>query len=179
MKRWIIGVLVAIVGCLIAMPFLSAAKGIGRKTLDVIVYVIDTQVPGPVANATVTIFHGERTPLENTRFMSWIPPSKFLPNPDSPYTQISSTDSYGICSFQYQFTAITSDAWFHHTGSVRIQDAWVHVSAPGRPDALIPIDRQGIYPRDIHDESPICVTVVMNLCSQKKPEPDKLESKTK
>src|SRR5262245_40124576 len=118
-RRWIIGISIAFVGCLIAMPFLSAAKGAGRKTLEVIVFVIDTQVPGPVADAKVTIFHGQRTPLENTKYMDWIPPSKFLPDPNSPDTQTSSTDSYGMCSFQYQFTAITSDSWFHHTGNVR------------------------------------------------------------
>jgi len=138
----------------------------GAVQLEVIVFVIDTQVPGPVADAKVTIFHGLRTPLENTRFMNRIPPSKFLPDPNSPYTQTNSTDSYGMCSFQYQFTAITSDSWFHHTGNVRVQEAWVQISAAGRPDALVPIDRQGIYPRDIHDKSPIVVSVVMNRCKE-------------
>jgi hypothetical protein len=165
-KRWIIGIALSVTGCLVAMPMLMVAKGIGRKTLELVVYVIDTQTPEPVANANVTVFRGPLTPLENTRFMDWIQPSEFLPDSSSPYTQTSTTDLYGMCSFQYAFTAITSDAWFRHSGNVRVERTWVHVTAPGRPAALVSIDRQGIHPRDIHDESPIFGTVVMNRCTQ-------------
>jgi hypothetical protein len=106
--------------------------------------------------------------------MGRIPPSDFLPDPESSYTQTSSTDADGVCSFQYAFTAITSDSWLSHTGNVRVQDAWVLVTAPGRPDALVPIDRQGIHPRDIQDKSPIYVTVVLNRFPPEKPAADRV-----
>jgi hypothetical protein len=70
-RHWIIGISIAFVGSLIARPFLSVAKGIGRKTLDEIDFVIDAQVPGPVADAKVTGFRGRKTPLERTQG-SWI-----------------------------------------------------------------------------------------------------------
>jgi hypothetical protein len=60
----------------------------------------------------------------------------------------------------------TSDAWFEHSGSVRVSGKWVRVVAPGRPAALVPIDLQGTRYRDRFDDSPVFVTVVMNQTLQ-------------
>jgi len=168
-NRWITGIIGALISCVVASAILMVAKGIGRKTMEVVVWVIDTDIPSPVTDAKVTIFRGQTTAIDfNTEYLHLSSPAKFLPDPNSPYTQTNTTNSYGTCSFQYVFTAVTSDSWFSHTGSVRTSGTWVYVTASGRPPVLVPIDRQGIYPRDINDKSPVCVTVVLNRCGDDK-----------
>jgi hypothetical protein len=140
------------------------AAWVGSKTLDVAVCVVDTQTPGPVPGASITIFQTQKTPFDGS--IRHLPATEFLPDPDSPYTERHVADSQGYCSFPYRFWAAGTSGWFRQSGYVRTSGTWLLVTAPGRPDALVPLDRQSLRPRDINDTTPLFVTVVLNKAAQ-------------
>lgn len=144
----------------VSIPFMEVTTWVGGHKLDVHVMVIDTDAMEPVANAEVTIFAGRRSPIEGTIRAG--KPSDFRPDPDSPETEIQVTDFNGNCRFSYRFWAWGSDSFVTRSGYVDTSSVWLRVTAPDRPPALIPLDRQSSGPRDIHDETPLFVTVVLN-----------------
>jgi hypothetical protein len=122
--------------------------------------VIDTDAMEPVPGAEVVIFDGPQSPIEGS--ISSFKKSTFLPNPDSPGTESHLTDGHGICRFSYKFWAAGSDGLLDHSGYVDTSHVWVRVSAADRTATLVPLDRQSVRPRDINDETPLVVTVVLN-----------------
>jgi hypothetical protein len=156
-------VIVTIFGVwLAAVPLLSVAKWVGRKSLQVEVLVIDTEALLPVSGAEITIFEGPSSPIEGR--MSGRQHSDFSPDPKSPATETRMSDSDGRCRFTYKFFAAGSEGVLDHTGYVDTSQVWLRISAAGRPSTLVPLDRQSIHPRDISDTSPLVVTVVLNKC---------------
>ena len=143
-----------------ALDSVQVAKWGGHKTLQVQVQVIDTDVPQVVSGAEVTIFDGPQTPIEGS-VSAW-KRSDFVPDPQSSLTETRVTDSNGLCSFSYPFSASGSDGPLVHSGAVLVSRAWLRVSALDRPSTLIPVDRQSVRGRDIDDNTPLVVTVVLN-----------------
>ncbi len=163
MRRWLplmIVVGVAAVLLVFALSFVQVAKWVGHKKLEVHVHVIDTDVPEAVPRVQVTIFDGPQTPIEGP--VSGRKHSDFAPDPQSSLTETHVTDSDGRCRFTYPFFAYGSDGPFTHSGAVSISRVWLRVSAPDRPSTLVPVDRQSARLRDIDDETPLYITVVLN-----------------
>jgi hypothetical protein len=163
MLRW----LIIIVACLtvlfiVSIPLFTVAAWVGSKKLQVEVRVIDTHESIAVSGAEVKLFRGPSTPLEG-----WAIPKPDDFSADSPRsaTETAVTDSDGHCTFTYSFWAAGSDGLLRHSGYVETSRVWLSVSAPDRPPALIPLDRQSIRPRDIRDTTPLYVTVVLNKWS--------------
>jgi hypothetical protein len=153
--------------CIIFPPI--ARVGCGWPPVEIQVAVIDTVALKPVSNATVTIFRAQTTPLDtDIRHLSR---SCFSPETERACAQSAVTDDHGRCQFSYHFFA-AMETWYycfgrykHTTGSVRTTGTWLRVTAAGRPTALIPLDRQSLKGRDLNDDTPIYVTVVMNSAS--------------
>ena len=134
---------------------------VGRHTPDVEVLVIDTDEGQPVPTAEVTIFDGPYPPIESITSHK---PSTFVPDLESPRTKTYFTNSEGRCRFKFAFHAAGSSGTFRDSGYVDTSQVWIRVSAPARGSTLVPLDRRSVCPRDIHDETPVVVTVVLNKC---------------
>ena len=164
MRRWLPwSILVAgVVLAFFSVPLFTVAVWDGHKTLEVYVEVIDTDVPQAVSGAEVTIFDGAHSPIEGR--IEAYKPAAFNPDPKSPYVKTNTTDSNGICRFRHAFSAGGRSGIFQHSGSVYTSDVWIRVSAPGRPSTLVSLQRRSAGARDVHDETPVFVTVVLNKC---------------
>lgn len=155
--RWGFGLAAILLVVIVAV---KTTRWSGRKTLPVEVQVIDTDLLQPVADAEVTLFVGPSTPLEGS--LSAFKPADFEPSAESQDSQTAVTDSAGRAKFDYPFWASGSSGLWADSGYVDTSNVWLRVRAAGRTTALIPLDRQSTRPRDIHDLSPIVVTVVLN-----------------
>lgn len=133
---------------------------VGRKKLDLQVVVVDTDKMEPIPDARVTIFQGGMSPIEG--HISWRKKSDFEPDDQSQDVKTFVTNSEGRCSFSYSFPAAGSSGFFRETGYVDTSKTWLRVEAMDRPIALVLLDRQSVRPRDIHDLTPVVVTVVAN-----------------
>jgi hypothetical protein len=160
MKWRLILVLALVVAGLAAPPLFMAAAWVGGKILQVEVLVIDTEEPCAIGNAQVVAFPYRKHPWGGE--IAWRKPSDFLPDWDSTENKVIQTDSKGRCSFEYRFWAAGMSGWLRNSGYVDTGRIWLHVSAPGRPTTLVPLDCQTVHPRDIKDNSPLFVTVVLN-----------------
>jgi len=162
MRKWLPGVIVLGIAALVVGFFClgQMVTWAGSKKLVVKVQVIDTAIPATVSGAEVTIFEGPETPIEG--MIAGRKPADFVPNPNLPSTQTLSTDSKGRCQFTYPFFAWGSNSLFGHSGVVTLSRVWLRVSAPDRTTALVPVGSYSIHGRDIHDEMPIYLTVVLN-----------------
>jgi hypothetical protein len=164
MRRWLPWSIIAIVVTVVCtLPFAQVKMWVGRKTLDVDVLVIDTDDVQPLPSAGVTIFDGPSSPIEPS--VKAYKPAAFVPDPESPRTKTYTTDSEGRCRFKFAFHAAGSSGTFRDSGYVDTSQAWIRVSAPARGATLVPLDRQSGRPRDLHDETPVFVTVVLNKCA--------------
>lgn len=161
LRRWL-PLLIVLAGVLVivAIPAVQVAKWVGHKTLPVEVRVIDTDTPDAVAGAEVTIFDGPQSPIEGP--VSGRKPADFEPDPEAQTTKRALTDANGIVRFEYAFWAAGSDGLWDDSGYVDTSRVWLRIRASDRPAALISLDRQSVRPRDIHDLTPIVVTVVLN-----------------
>lgn len=154
-----VGIGVLVVGVLFVVPsfFPSRISWSGTKRLEVYVRVIDTDTFEPVPNAKVEVLDGPPSPLEGKTFSHL--KSEFIPATLEPGVGELVTDSQGWCTFPHRFFASGSEDRFGESGYVDTSGTWLRVSAQGRGAILIPLDRQSIRPRDINDETPLCVTV--------------------
>lgn len=161
MRRWLpLLIVVASVLAILAIPALQVAKWVGHKTLQVEVRVIDTNALESVAGAEVTIFDGPQSPIEGP--VHGRRQTDFEPAPDASRTETQVTDSNGVARFTYVFPAAGSDGLWDNSGYVDTSQVWLRIRASGRPPALVSLDRQSTRARDIHDETPIVATVVLN-----------------
>ena len=161
LRRWL-PLLIALAGVLLvfAIPALQVTKWVGRKTLPVEVRISDSDSLDVVVGAEVTMFDGPQSHMEGP--VSGRKLTDFVPDPESPTTKKALTDSDGIARFEYAFWTAGSDGPWENSGYVDTSCVWVRILAPDRLMALVPLDRQSVRPRDIHDLTPIVVTVVLN-----------------
>lgn len=160
-RRWLLLTVLSFVAlAVLCVAWGQTVKWVGGKTLRVEVLAIDTDALAPVAGAKVTVFEGPQSPLEGN--ISWRKLSDFEPDEESPDTKSATTGDDGRCTVTYRFWAAGSDGPFDHSGYVDTSRAWLRVSSPDRPTALVPLDRQSVRPRDLNDVTPLVVTVVTN-----------------
>ena len=69
------------------------------------------------------------------------------------------TNERGRVTFTHRFSAARRDGLFTSSGYVVTNRTWLRVSASGYRTTFMPLDRQSGRGRDLHDETPICVTV--------------------
>src|SRR5689334_9990045 len=102
MKRLLIALVAVVVLIALPSPLLTVAAWVGRKKLEVIVLVVDTETPEPVTGARVVAFRGPMTLFEGDirRRM----PSDLVPG-ETPEQVSSLTDDKGFCKFEYSFRA--------------------------------------------------------------------------
>lgn len=162
MPRWLISLLAIVLLGVAAVPLLTFQAWVGGKTLPVEILVVDTEELSPVVDANVVAFRGPLSLFDGD--IRWRKQSDFLPNTDSNETVSGVTDTKGRCHFDYRFFAAGSEGLFRHSGYVDTSKVWLRISAADRPTTLVPLDRQSVRPRDIHDLTPIIVTVVLNKC---------------
>jgi hypothetical protein len=161
MRRWLIAIAAVIVFVVAFIRFATVAAWVGRKTLPVEIHVIDIGNQSAITNAQVTIFRGPKTPFEG---QSLPPAADFSTVRETAEPVIAKTDLNGKCSLHYSFFAAGKDGYFRHSGYVDTRGAWLEVSAPHYTTTLMPLDRQGVHPRDIRDDTPMAITVVLSKC---------------
>jgi hypothetical protein len=158
--QWLSAVIILALLAVLAIPFLQVAKWVGSRPLDVYVLVFDSDAMQPVSGAQVTIFDGPRSFYDAS--VAARKPSEFTP--DRERSRVYKTNSAGRCQFSHRFWAAGSEGLLEDTGYVDTARTWLKVSAPGRPSTLISLDRQSLGNKDLHDTSPLFVTVALNQC---------------
>ena len=129
----------------------------GSIKLDVYVVVVDASSLTPVPDATVEVLLGPNSPIE-------YPPTPNVMNDFEVIELIDGTtslktDQNGRTTFSNRFRASGTKGLFSDIGSVRTDDLWLRVSAPGYTTTYMPIDQQSYHSRDLHDKRPIHVSV--------------------
>jgi len=127
---------------------------IGRKKLPVHVYVFDTSSFAPLPGAVIEVLDGPDFPFDGTT----------VENVDREFRVVKSSDQIptndrGYVELLAEFQAGGRDGAFGDTGAVYMSGVWLRVTAPGYHATFMRVDGQSIGARDIHDESPIYVTI--------------------
>jgi hypothetical protein len=125
----------------------------GTRKLDVYVLVIDASTLTPVPNAKIEALMGPSSPLEGSHASEGQFAAIVLPDGTAPVT-----DHRGRARFRCGFFASGTDGLFKQSGYVDTKQVWLRVSAPGYAKTYMPVDQQSPRPRDLRDQTPICVT---------------------
>lgn len=153
----IVGVVLALGALGVAgLSPLTVTAWVGTTELDVYVLVIDASTISPIPDAQIEVVDGPDSPIEGPH-----------PDIDKDFEVVElpgdprqlTTDKRGFTKFTHRFHAAGSDGIFRDSGYVDTGRTWLRVSSPGYVTTILPLDRQSIRPRDIHDESPLFVTV--------------------
>jgi hypothetical protein len=163
MWRWMLSIACGLVVlAVVSIPLLTVEAWVGRKTLAIEVHVIDGAMASAVEGAQVTLFRGPRTPFEGRNLPESESFSGVLPEA---IAASAVTDLEGRCRFTHSFHAAGTRGLLRDSGYVETKEVWLRVSASGGAPAIVPLDRQSILPRDIHDETPLWMTVVLSRCA--------------
>ncbi len=73
----------------------------------------------------------------------------------------SQTDSNGRAVMDRRFQAYGTDGYFSSTGRVNTSGVWVQVNAKNYATVTLPLDGQSIRLRDLEDEYPIYLTLLL------------------
>ncbi len=158
-KRWgqvaAVGVLLMVVAVGM-LPLISDVAWSGHRELDVRMIVLDASELTPLPDATIEVLDGPRSSIDG------VPPDvgrDFSPVYSPQGTTELTTDEDGYVRFTHKFFASGRRGLFVNSGYVDTTGVWLRVTVSGYRTTYMPVDRQSVRPRDIHDESPICVTV--------------------
>jgi hypothetical protein len=135
---------------------LTVVAWVGRHKLDVHVTVLDASALTPLPNATVEVLYGPESPIEGG-----LPDvARDFRRSDLPQgAKGLTTDERGHVTFTQEFFAAGQYSLFRDSGYVSTGRVWLRVTATGYRTTYMPLDRQSGRPRDIHDETPLFVTV--------------------
>ena len=151
------GFLMALALGVLSANALTVVSWGGRKGLDVEVIVLDASSLTPLPDTTIEVLDGPASPL-----LGGLSPNvdrDFSPAYSPQGTIELTTDEHGYAQFRHEFFAAGTDRLPTDSGYVDTTGVWLRVTATGYRTTYMPLDRQSVRPRDIHDETPICVTV--------------------
>ena len=146
-------------GTLVATGVISQVRWVGTKQLPVRVLVLDRESLQPVRGVDVVLFDGPRSPLEGR--ISNYRKSEFSPAQDDEQRQQAKTSEDGLVVITRRFGAAGTDGPFTQSGYVDTSRVWVHVSTDGYASITLPLDGQSALARDIDDEYPVYVTLLL------------------
>jgi hypothetical protein len=146
----IVGLSIISAIALAAAGFLTTARWIGSRSLDVHVTVFDVRTGAPIPNAALTLFEGP-TEGSTQSLAAAIQRSDGL-------QQTEVTSEEGTVVFTQTFVATGSTSRFDHSGNVRLSGWWVTIQTPDHSTVVMPLVPAS-HQRDLHDQSPVVISV--------------------
>lgn len=144
----------------LSVPLLTTICWQGSIELDVHVRVIDASTLQPIHRAEVTLF--ER-PVLHFIPVTALNRSHLTPGEDA---QHGLTAEDGIVEFQRRFEAggsyLQYFRWLGESGSIDTANTWVRIRASGHSTVFVPVSSGLLEPRDLKNESPVSVTVLID-----------------
>jgi hypothetical protein len=159
--RWSVSAGIVLSGFILlglATGLFDSISWVGRRTLQVRVRVIDGDTASPILNAKSVVFDGPISMPEGP----YSDAESLTPENSDITSKGALTDDDGLAVIDFEFFTSGMTGPLRRSGTIRMWDRWVRVNADGYSQVTLPLDGQSMNPRDIDDDSPVFVTVILS-----------------